>query len=270
VTITDDDGVSVTLQAPPQRIVTFAPSDTEILFALGLGDRVVGVSGPYDDYPAAAKQIERVGGAGVEPDLEKVVSLQPDLFLTISGGEQWKQRLRDLGVAVFTTNATDLADLLLDIETIGRVTGAADAAAKLSADMQKQADAIQQAVASEPRKSCFLETYYSPLYTVGPGSFIYDLLERAGCDPVTSSASDANPQWSVESLVKEDPQVYLVSSNPGVSVEAVAKRPGFDAISAVADGQVVVIDSDLVDRSGPRIVAGLRMLAEALHPSAFG
>ncbi len=138
-TITDDDGQQVTIDAAPQRIVTFAPSMTEIVFALGVGDRVVGVSGKFDDYPAAAKGIQEVGGAGdfgVDPNIEEVVSLQPDLFLTIAGGDQWKQRLRDLGIAVVTLNATDFPDLLSDIRTVGDITGAADAAASLTADMQ--------------------------------------------------------------------------------------------------------------------------------------
>ena len=126
-TLTDDDGQPVTIDAMPQRIVTFAPSMTEIVFALGMGDRVVGVSGKYDDYPAAAKSIQEVGGAGdfgVDPNIEEVVSLQPDLFLTIAGGDQWKQRLRDLGIPVVTLDATDFPDLLHDIRTVGDLIGA--------------------------------------------------------------------------------------------------------------------------------------------------
>ena len=97
VTITDDDGQQVTIDAPPERIVTFAPSMTETVFALGLGDRLVGVSGAYDDYPAAAKRVQEIGGAGefgVDPNIEKVVSLQPDLFLTISGGTSGSRNAR--------------------------------------------------------------------------------------------------------------------------------------------------------------------------------
>ena len=125
LTITDDDGVEVTIDAEPQRIVTFAPSMTEIVYALGLGDRLVGVSGPFDDYPAEAKDVEEVGGAGdfgVDPTIEKVVSLEPDLFLTIPGGDQWKQRLRDLDIPVVTLDegindpafARTCAEALLD------------------------------------------------------------------------------------------------------------------------------------------------------------
>ena len=178
-TITDDDGQQVTIGAAPQRIVTFAPSMTEIVFALGLGDRVVGVSGKYDDYPAAAKGIQEVGGAGdfgVDPNIEEVVSLQPDLFLTIAGGDQWKQRLRDLGIPVVTLDATDFPDLLDDIRTLGEITGAADEAASLTSDMQRRADDVAAAVdqAGGP-VTCFFEVYYPPLTTIGPDTYIFDL-----------------------------------------------------------------------------------------------
>ena len=273
VTITDDDGVAVTLDSPPQRIVTFAPSATEIVFALGLGARLVGVSGAFDDYPAAAKRIDEIGGAGdfgVDPNIEKVVSLRPDLFLTISGGEQWKKRLRDLGVPVFTTDSTDLADVFHDIETVGRLTGTVDAADAVVSRMRGEAADVEERVAGDPEVSCFYEVYYPPLTTVGPDTFIGDLLARAGCRSVSARAKSDYPQWSVEDLVRQDPQVYLVSSESGASPKAVASRPGFDAVAAIAAGRVVPIDADLVSRPGPRVVDGLRLLARALHPEAFG
>jgi len=273
VTITDDDGVPVTLDAPPQRIVTFAPSATEIVFALGLGERLVGVSGAFDDYPAAAKGIDEIGGAGdfgVDPNIEKVVSLRPDLFLTISGGEQWKKRLRDLGVPVFTTDSTDVADVFHDIETVGLLTGTVDAAEAVVSRMRGEAADVEGRVVGDPAVTCFYEVYYPPLTTVGPDTFIGDLLARAGCRSVSARARSDYPQWSVEDLVRQDPQVYLVSSESGASPRAVASRPGFDAVAAIAAGRVVPIDADLVSRPGPRVVGGLRLLARALHPEAFG
>lgn len=273
VTITDDDGVAVTLDSPPQRIVTFAPSATETVFALGLGDRLVGVAGAFDDYPAAAKRIDEIGGAGdfgVDPNIEKVVSLRPDLFLTISGGEQWKKRLRDLGVPVFTTDSTDLADVFHDIETVGRLTGTVDAADAVVSRMRGEAADVEGRVAGDPAVPCFYEVYYPPLTTVGPDTFIGDLLARAGCRSVSARAKSDYPQWSVEDLVRQDPRVYLVSSESGASPKAVASRPGFDSVAAIAAGRVVPIDADLVSRPGPRVVDGLRLLARALHPEAFG
>jgi iron complex transport system substrate-binding protein len=125
-------------------------------------------------------------------------------------------------------------------------------------------------VASEPSVSCFYEVYDPPLYTVGPGSFIFDLLRLAGCDPVTAGASSAYPQWSVEKLVREQPEVYLVDSDStGTSLPAIARRAGFGALDAVAAGRVAVIDSDLVSRPGPRVIDGLAELAKAVHPDAF-
>ena len=272
LTLTDDEGVSASFRAAPQRIVTFAPANTEILFALGIGTRVVGVSGTYDDYPPEAKGLPQVGGAGsfgVDPNIEKVVALHPDLMLTTSGGEQWKARLRQLGITVFAIDATTFDDLLHDIGTVGRITGVADAAATLVASMQAKAAAIGAKVAGDPRVSCFYEVYYPPLTTVGPNTFLFDLLRRAGCDPVTAGARAPYPTWSVERLVTEDPDVYLLDSLSGATPQAVRKRHGFDAIAAVHGGRVIVIDSDLVTRPGPRIVDGLQALAEALHPDAF-
>jgi len=267
LTITDDDGVEVTISDEPDRIVTFAPSMTEIVFALGLGDRLVGVSGPYDDYPAEAKDIEEVGGAGdfgVDPTIEKVVSLEPDLFLTIPGGDQWKQRLRDLDIPVVTLHADTLDDLLTDIGTIGLLTGAVDEADTLAEQMGAEADAITASAETTGHVSCFFEVYYPPLTTVGPHTFIYDLLERAGCDPVTEEAKSDYPEWSVDELVADGPEVYLVTPESAKSVAAVAKRPGFAAIPAIEDDRVVLVDGDLVTRAGPRVIEGLRQLAEAL------
>jgi cobalamin transport system substrate-binding protein len=267
MTITDDDGAEVTIPEEPERIVTFAPSMTEIVFALGLGDRLVGVSGPFDDYPVEAKDIEEVGGAGdfgVDPTIEKVVSLEPDLFLTIPGGDQWKQRLRDLDIPVVTLHADTLDDLLADIETIGELTGAVDEADALATQMSEDADAITASAETTGHVSCFFEVYFPPLTTIGPNTFIYDLLERAGCDPVTEEAKSDYPEWSVDELVADGPAVYLVTPESAKSVAAVAKRPGFAAIPAVEDDRVELVDGDMVTRAGPRVIDGLRQLAEAL------
>ncbi len=272
LTLSDDEGVSVTFPSAPQRVVTFAPANTEILFALGLGSRVVGVSGSYDNYPPQAKSIASVGGAGnfgVDPNIEKVVALHPDLMLTTSGGDTWKARLRALGIKVFTINATGFDDLLHDIQTVGTITGAEPAADQLVASMRAKAAEIQSKVSAEPKVSCFYEVYYPPLTTVGPNTFVFDLLQRAGCDPVTTGAKAPYPTWSLERLVSENPNVYLLDSLSGATPAAVAKRHGFGALAAVKGGHVIVIDSDLVTRPGPRIVDGLEALARALHPDAF-
>lgn len=263
MTITDDDGVEVTIPVEPERIVTFAPSMTEIVYALGLGDRLVGVSGPFDDFPAEAADVEEVGGAGdfgVDPNIEKVVSLEPDVFLTISGGDQWKERLREVGVPVVTLNAEDFPDLLDDIRAVGSVTGASEEAESLAADMEAQAEGIE---GSATAATCFFEVFYPPLTTVGPNTFVFDMLERAGCEPVTGDATSDYPEWSVDDLVADRPEVYFFTPESSTTVKAIGKRPGFAAIPAVEDGRVVLV-GDVVTRPGPRVVDGLQQLAEAL------
>ncbi|HEX5951030.1 MAG TPA: helical backbone metal receptor [Actinomycetota bacterium] len=266
LTLVDDDGVEVTIEAEPQRIVTFAPSMTETLFALGVGERIVGVSGPSDDYPAEAAAIEQVGGAGefgVDPNVERVVALEPDLFLTISGGDAWKAELRDLGVPIVTLDAVDFADLLEDIRTVGELTGTADAAETLADDMAERAEAVE--AQTTDRVTCFFEVYFPPLTTVGPDTFLFDLLELAGCDPVTADATSDYPEWSVDDLVADGPEVYLATPESAKSPAKIAERPGFGAIPAVASGSVVLVDGDLVTRPGPRVIEGLEQLAAALH-----
>jgi iron complex transport system substrate-binding protein len=134
--------------------------------------------------------------------------------------------------------------------------------------MQSRADEVATAVeqAGGP-VTCFFEVYYPPLTTLGPDTYIFDLLERAGCDPVTASAKSDYPTWSVEKLVAESPDVYITTPESAKSIGAVAARPGFDAISAVTAGRVLLVDSDLVTRAGPRAIDGLEQLAAALHPS---
>jgi iron complex transport system substrate-binding protein len=267
VTVTDDEGVEVTVDSEPQRIVTFAPSHTETLFELGLGDRVVGVSGPFDDFPPQAEGIEPVAGAGgTEPNVEKVVSLEPDLLVTAFIGGEWKDRLRDLGIPVFTTLGSSFDDAVADIETVGRLTGATEEARKIAERMHTEVQEITTLAEGSGPVTCFLEL--SDLFTVGPGALEFDLLQRAGCEPVTADAEQPYPQWSVERLVRDDPDVFLASEY-GQPAEQVADRPGIRNLRAVKQGRLRLVDGDLISRPGPRLAEGVRALAEALHPNLF-
>lgn len=265
VTLQDDEGVEMTLEEPPDRIVTFAPSHTEIVFALGLGDNLVGVSGAFDDFPPEAASIEPVAGrSGVEPNIEKVVSLEPDVLLTGFIGGEWKERLRELDVPVFTNLASSFEDTLADIGTLGRLLGAQVVANELISEIAVQSGEVQKELRGQERVTCFLDL--SDLFTVGPGSLEFDLLQRAGCDPITKSSGDPYPQWSLEQLVKDDPDVYLVAE--GVPVDDVAQQQGVRDLTAVREGRIFEVNSDLISRPGPRIAEGVEELAAALHREA--
>jgi iron complex transport system substrate-binding protein len=272
LTLTDDEGVAVTLQSEPERIVTWAPALTEVVFAVDRGDRLVGVSGTFDDFPPEAEAIEQVGGSNFEPNVEKVVALDADLVLDgFGGGETWKTGLRAQGIPVFTVMATGYDDAVHDIRTVGRLTGAADAGEAVAAKLEEATRSVEMQLQGRPDVSCFYEVgFEGGFFTVGPGSFIYDLLEKAGCAPVTSDATEPFPQWSVEALVEDDPDVYLASSDSvGGAAESIGDRPGFASLTAIHEGRVGVIDADLLDRPGPRLGQGLMELAQALHPEVF-
>jgi iron complex transport system substrate-binding protein len=272
LTLTDDEGVEVMLESEPARIVTWAPALTEVVFAVGRGDRLVGVSGPFDDFPPEAAGIEQVGGSNFEPNVEKVVALDPDLVLDgFGGGDTWKAGLREQGIPVFTVLATGYDDAISDIRAVGRLTGAAEGGETVAAGLEEAARSMEARLQGRADVTCFYEVgFEGGFFTVGPGSFIYDLLEKAGCAPATSDATEPFPQWSVEALVRDDPDVYLASSDSvGGSVASIGDRPGFASLTAVATGRVAVIDADLLDRPGPRLGQGLMELVRALHPEVF-
>ena len=264
----DDEGASVTLGRPPQRIVTFGQSDTEIVFALGLGDRLVGVCCEFDNFPPAARKLPHVAGAAQKPNTEKVISLRPDLMLNaFPGADTWSKPLLDAGIPVFTTLGKDFDDAVRDIQIIGRLLGAPEAAVALGRRMQRAAAAIEARADAAGSVSCFLDL--GGLYTVAPGDFIYDLLERAGCDPVTSNAKTPFPQWSKEQLVKDDPEIYLFMSDSGTTVASLKRDPALSKLSAVQTNKIASVSGDLVSRPGPRLTKGLQVLARALHPDVF-
>jgi iron complex transport system substrate-binding protein len=272
ITLKDDEGVSVTLRRAPQRIVTFGQSDTEIVFALGLGNRLVGVCCAFDNYPPAAARLPHVEGAAQKPNTEKVISLHPDVLLNaFPGASTWSKPLQDAGVPVFTTTANNFDDAVHDIVTVGRVLGAKTAADALASRMRAAEHSVQTRVASDRAAagpvSCFLDI--GGLYTVAPGDFLYDLLRQAGCVPVTSDAKTSFPQWSKEQLVQDDPDVYLFTSDSGTTLASLEKDPALGKLSAVKNHRVYSVNGDLVSRPGPRLVQGLEAIAKAMHPNAF-
>jgi len=270
-TVTDDAGRTVSVPSNPQRIVSLAPSNTEILFALGLGDQVVGVT-DFCDYPAEAKSKEKVGG--VTPNVEQIVALNPDLVVTISGDPfpaELINRLEELKIATLVLSPKDLDSVYHDIELVGQVTGKQAEAKKLVDDMKARAQAVAKKcenVATRPMIFYELDaTDPAKPFTVGPGSWHDTFIQIAGGTNVAAKAASPWVQFSMEELVKANPDlIVLGDANWGVTADAVRAREGWGNLKAVQSGAIYPIDDNLISRPGPRVVGGLEALAKIIHP----
>jgi iron complex transport system substrate-binding protein len=271
LTVTDQAGRTVTFEQVPQRIVSLAPGNTEILYALGLDDYVVGVS-TYCDYPAAALEKPKIGGFS-EVSIEGVIALEPEVVFATGGvqGEAVKQ-LTDLGVSVIVLDASTLDDVLAAIELAGLVTGKADKACELVVELEKRIEEIKLTVkpwASVGPRTVFYEVWYDPPISVGPGSFIHNLIEIAGGINLMADSDTAYPIANLETIIAVDPDV-IIYAHGAMSTAQVAERDGWRQMEAVRRGRIVQIeDENILVRPGPRIVEGLEALAEAIYPEAF-
>ena len=267
--IVDDFGREVVLDKAPLRIISLAPSNTEILFALGLGDKVIGVTS-YDDYPAEALEVEKIGDFnGI--NLEKIIELEPDLVVNYGeGNEEENDRLEEAGINFIGFEPESIDAVLDTITRIGQLTGTVDEAKALTEDMKLKKDEILNKIKGTDSKKVFYEIWHDPLMAAGPGSFIDELMTLVGGDNVAKDADGEYPQFDLEQLVERNPQVYLTSADmPEKTPESIAKRPGFENINAMIEGNVYVLDGNIVSRPGPRIIEALELIAKAIHPEKF-
>lgn len=272
---TDGLGREVTLEEPARRIVSLAPSNTEILFAIGAGDQVVGRD-EFADYPEEAKSIESVGGSMGEYSTEAIVALKPDLVLAaeINPPELVKQ-LEDLGLTVYyLKNPLTLEEMYGNLVLVGQLTG--HDVSDLVNSLRDRVAAVDEKVATITEKPVvFYEidaTDANKPYTYGPGTFGDLLITRAGGVNLATAAgiTDPYPQVSLEQIVATNPNaIVLGDSMWGITAESVKARSGWDVLDAVKNDQVFPFDDNLVSRPGPRLVDGLEQLAKLLHPDLF-
>lgn len=263
VTLTDDAGREVTIQARPERIVSLAPANTEIVYALGLLDNLVGVT-TYDDYPPEVADIEKMGDF-VTPNLEVITAAQPDLILATTGIQaDVIEQLEGTGAAVLAIDPQTLSALYVSIDTVGRATGSANEAEQVISDMESLLGEIASVVSAKEPTPCFVEIAQDPLYTAGSGTLMDDLIKAAGGVNVVKASGYVG--YSLEQLVTDDPAVYLATKGSMSDPANLGKRPGYDKLSAVANGRVGILTDNYVSRPGPRIGLGVLELARALHP----
>lgn len=274
-TLTDGLGRQVTLPAAPVRIISLAPSNTELLFAVGAGSQVVGRD-EFSDYPTEAKSLPSVGGSMGQYNYEAVASLKPDLVLAaeINTPEQ-VQALENLDLTVFyLANPADLDGLYANLELVGAVTGHSQEAASLVGSLRQRVSAVQASLeGTSERPLVYYEldaTDPSRPYTLGPGTFIDQLVQQAGGLNAGAKLASSYGQLSLEEILAANPEIILLGDAAyGVTPEQVAARPGWSEIQAVKNGRVHAFDDNLVSRPTPRLIDGLETLARLIHPEAF-
>ena len=283
LSVIDDEGYTTTFTSIPQRIISLAPSNTQILFAIGLGDKVVGIT-DYDHYPynftawIEAGNITSIGGFST-PNKETIASLSPDLILATPINDPDVVTLRDLGYKVLVLNPNDVDGVLSDISLVGKAAGADSDAASLVDSLSSQISAIEAKIASAnlPKPKVYYEVWTPPLMSAGNGSFINDVILKAGGINIFGSETQQYPSVSSETVVQSNPDVIMLPTemaNTGEapfygSVADVKARPGWSTISAVENDRVIIVSGDLFAEAGPRIAEQIAVAAEAFYPELF-
>jgi len=267
--ITDFQGNTLTVPARPERIVSIGPSITAFLFALGAGPRVVGVD-DFSDEPAEAASREKVGG--IKVNFEKVVALRPDLVLILKFSDGTIEKLRSATQSVLVIDPQNVADVARTATLLGRAVGADGDG--LARSIQQKVDAVKARTATattHPRVYHEIDASDpTKIFTVGPGSYIDDLIQIAGGANIAARAASAYPQLSAEEILRSDPEIIvLASSDYSAKPAQVAARAGWSAIAAVKNGRIVTIEPNLINRPGPRVGDAAEAYAKLVHPELY-
>jgi len=272
--VVDDLGRSVSIEEIPQRIISLAPSNTEILFALCLGEKVVGVT-EHCNYPPEASDKENVGGYST-PNIEKIIALQPDLILADSiHTEEIIPALEGMGLTVFALAPKNLAGILEDIRMAGKVTGKENEASKLVTQMESRINAVTDKTKDLPEKPrVFYITWHDPLWSIGSGTTIQELIETAGGVNIFQDDFTGHKTIELESVIARNPQVIIACTGHGEAedkpFEWAKEESRLGVTEARKNNRVHQVDADLVSRTGPRIVDALEEFASFIHPEIFG
>jgi len=263
--VTDDLGRKVSLPVKITRVVSLAPSLTENIFAVGAGDRLVGDT-TYCNYPEEAKYVQKVGDT-ITPNLETIVALKPDVVFvsTASQLESFKNVLEQNHIAVYVTNPNSLDSVLSDLRTLGDLLGTLDRTSELLNEMQERLSGVSEGVQGEKPVLVFVQISKEPLFTIGKGSFLTELVGKAGGRSVTSDVTGGYPKLSKETALALNPEVIILSD----SEDNREPNEVFRNSPAVKNGRVYRVNADLLSRPGPRLVDALEQIARDLHPEKF-
>jgi cobalamin transport system substrate-binding protein len=273
LTVRDMLGREVVLPGPPARIVSLVPSVTEIVFSLGAQDRLVGRT-DFCDYPQAVRTKPSVGGM-VNPNLETLVALKPDLVIGTDEGnrEETFRQLERLRIPTYLVHANRIAETVDLIARVGELTGHQADAPRLTGEMLRRVEAVRRAVAPFPRPRVLYVLWPDPLIVPGRASMLTELIEIAGGVSITAGDSDAYPRLSLEAAVTRAPEVIILADHStGASTAGRAapeKWQRLVSVPAIRAGRLHSADLSILHRYGPRVPEGLETLARMIHPEAF-
>ena len=268
--VVDESGRRVLIPTHVSRLVTLAPNLTEIVYAVGAGDRLVGNT-TYCDYPEPAKHVAKVGDT-LQPSIERIIALHPELIFvsTASQLEAFTAQLEAQSIAVYVTDPHDLEGVLRSITAIGGLLGEDDHATQLVANLRQRIVAVDERVRQTKPLKVFFQLSKEPLYTAGRDAFVTDLIKRAGGESVTRDVPGAWPRYSAESAVAARPEAIIMAaaeSMGGTASDGIAAS--LSKSPAALAGRVYKVNGDFLTRPGPRLIDGLEQIARALHPEVF-
>lgn len=271
LTITDNLNREVTILRQPERIISLAPANTEILFALELGEKVVGVTN-ICNYPPQVQEKQNIGDYD-NPNLEKIIELEPDLILASHGNPtELIDQLEELNYTVVGLNSKNVDDIISSISMVGKITGKVIEAARLTEEMEARIEAVLSETSSlveNNRPRVLYVVWYKPLWTAGSGTFIDELIQKAGGINIAGDIAGW-PQMNLETVLAKNPQVIIVGEgHPSGLVETVKNEEVLWKTDAFEYKQIYIIDADIVSRTGPRIVDALEEMARIIHPELF-
>jgi cobalamin transport system substrate-binding protein len=267
--IKDEANREVRVHGKIERVISLAPNLTEIVYALGAGDRLVGNT-TYCDYPEQAKSVQKVGDT-LQPNVERILALRPHLIFisTSSQLEAFARQLHDHGIPVYVSDPHDLEGVIHSIENIARLLNREQQAGELVSKLRGRMMTVEAAVKNRKPVRVFYQLSAEPLYTAGRDAFVTDLIKRAGGQSVTADVAEAWPRYSEESVVAAKPDAIILPTGGSMGGANADVADGLKRSPAVLEGRVIKIDGDLLVRPGPRAIDGLEQLARALHPEAF-
>ena len=265
VSVLDDGGNIVTLKNPAQRIVSLAPHATELIFAAGGGDRIVGTVG-YSDYPAAALKIPRIG-SHQQIDVERVIALKPDLLVVWLHGNSERQleHIRKLGIPFFFSDPKKLADIPTSIERLGVLMGTEQHANKIAIAERAELARLGTQYRNRPTVRMFYQVWGKPLYTLNGGNIMSDVMRLCGGENVFAKLPISAPTVSLESVLLENPEVMMTGDREAEKSGGLEIWKAYPNLLAVKNDNLFSVDADLVNRAGPRLIEGAAMVCEKLE-----